>query len=70
MMKRFGSCCLALVMGCCAPLLVFTGAGSALYQSRKRIKLQKRTVPQFMCSIDADCPPGYECLNGRCVPAR
>ena len=20
------------------------------------------------CSSDADCPPGYICLNGRCVP--
>jgi hypothetical protein len=22
------------------------------------------------CSIDADCPSGYVCVNGHCVPSR
>ena len=31
----------------------------------KRVK-----TPSSLCSIDADCPPGYVCANGRCMPAR
>ena len=24
----------------------------------------------LFCRIDADCPPGYVCVDGRCVPAK
>lgn len=29
----------------------------------------KRTASRA-CSIDADCPPGYHCVGGYCVPTR
>ena len=32
----------------------------------KRVKISSRIA----CSIDADCPPGYVCANGHCVPSR
>ncbi len=68
-MKRFGRCCLALLLGCCAPLLIWTGAGVALHQRGKQVKLLKRAIPDLVCSIDADCPEGYACVGGCCVPA-
>jgi len=30
---------------------------------------QTRVSPELVCSIDADCLPGYKCVEGRCVPA-
>jgi len=26
-------------------------------------------IGQLMCTVDADCPDGYVCRNGFCVPA-
>jgi len=36
--------------------------------ARKTDKLEK--TYSSLCSIDADCPPGYICANGHCMPAR
>ncbi|MBI4304578.1 MAG: hypothetical protein HY665_09625 [Chloroflexi bacterium] len=63
-MKRLGKVVLALFIGSIAPLLIWTGAVSALYQKRKETKLD------LACSIDSDCPPGFVCMRGRCVPAK
>ncbi len=63
-MKRLRNCGLALLLGCCTPLLIWVGAGSALYQSRKQI------LKNIACAIDADCPPGFVCAGGSCVPAK
>ena len=38
-MKGFGNCVKALLFGCCLPLLIWTGAGVALYQRRKDANL-------------------------------
>ena len=67
-MRRLRNCILALLIGCCTPLLIWMGAGSALYQSRKRAKVLKRTLPGLTCAIDADCPVGHVCVGGYCVP--
>ncbi len=69
-MNALRNCILALLLGCSVPLLIWVGAGSALYQWRKQSKLLKRALPDLVCSIDADCPSGYVCFNGRCVPAK
>ena len=29
----------------------------------------KRSVVQLVCRLNTDCPPGYVCSNGVCVPA-
>ncbi len=31
---------------------------------------KKQSVVELVCSIDADCPPGFVCANGYCVPAK
>lgn len=63
-MRRMRNTFLALLIGCCTPALVWVGAGSALYQSRRKL----REVWAGVCRFDADCPPGFFCVNGRCVP--
>ena len=67
-MRQFRNCCTALLLGICAPLLIWVGAGAALYQQRKDARLTKRDLPELTCSINSDCPPGFICLGGHCVP--
>ena len=35
---------------------------------RKAIRDRRVMVTEMACSIDADCPEGFECQNGHCVP--
>jgi len=63
-MRRIRNTFLALLVGFCTPALVWVGAGSALYQSRRKL----REVWVGVCRIHADCPPGFFCVNGRCIP--
>ena len=72
-MRRFGSCCLALLFGCCTPILIWAGAGSVLYQGlskSKKTEVLGRALPHTTCSIDNDCPLGFVCIGGHCVPAK
>ncbi len=66
-MRRLRNVSLALFAGCLAPLLIWVGAGSALYHSRKQARLLEKALPNWACSIDADCPPGFVCAGGYCV---
>ena len=34
------------------------------------IRRRRVASSNLVCSIDADCPPGYTCVNGRCLPQR
>ena len=69
-MKRLRKCTLALLLGCCAPLLIWVGLGSAIYQRRREVSLIKQALPDLACTIDTDCPVGYVCMGGRCVPQK
>ena len=31
------------------------------------IKERRVALSSLTCSIDADCPPGYSCVNGHCI---
>ncbi len=64
-MRRLRNCILVLLLGCCTPLLIWVGLGSALYQRSKEANLLKQPLPNLTCRIDADCPPGYICLDGK-----
>ena len=37
---------------------------------RKRAKLLEKAYPNLTCAINTDCPAGFICLHGRCVPQR
>lgn len=57
----------ALLAGVLMPVLIWVAAFftlSALYQRWRESQLPSSIV----CRIDSDCPPGYMCLAGRCVP--
>lgn len=66
-MKRLRNCMVALLLGLSTPVLIWVGAGSAFYQYRKQAKLLKGALPRFTCAVDADCPPGFICINGHCM---
>ena len=68
-MRRLRNFILALLFGSSMPLLIWVGLGSALYQKSKEANQLKQALPNLTCRINADCPSGYVCLNGRCVPA-
>ena len=40
-----------------------------IYQSSRQERPMKEEIPELVCSLDADCPPGYVCVNGRCMLA-
>ena len=61
-------CPLALLCAIFMPVLIWVGAGTALYQCRRRVKLLANGVRASFCSIDSDCGSGYICVNGECVP--
>lgn len=70
-MKRVGRSALSLLIGCSAPLLIWLAAGSALYYKRKQLGLlEKAPMSTLICSRDADCPSGFVCASGHCVPAK
>lgn len=69
-MRHLRNSCIALFLACCVPLLIWAGACSALYQRKREINLLKRALPDLSCHIDTDCPPGFMCIAGRCVPER
>jgi hypothetical protein len=31
--------------------------------------LRDKSASKLVCSVDTDCPPGYLCFEGKCVPA-
>ena len=36
---------------------------------RKALRNRRAGSTQAVCSIDTDCPEGFVCQNGRCIPA-
>jgi len=42
--------------------------GSVLSWERFK-ETRKQPVAGLACRVDADCPPGYVCRNGVCLPA-
>lgn len=65
-MRRLRNCIIALLIGMCTPLLIWVAAGAALYQHNKARRLQ--IIGGMVCSTDTECPPGFMCTAGRCVP--
>lgn len=55
---------LGLLVATFMPVAIWVAAGSALYQGRTKA----RRLESASCSTDADCPPGYACVGGRCLP--
>jgi hypothetical protein len=58
----------ALILGILVMLmpvvLIWYILGGGIYHT-----LNDKRVSKLVCSIDTDCPPGYLCFDGRCIPA-
>jgi hypothetical protein len=71
-MRYIKNALLALLVGCCVPVVIWVAGGVALYQAsyqrRKGKELAGAALPDLACSVDTDCPHGYMCINGYCVP--
>ncbi len=40
-----------------------------LYQAIRQGQLKEKVLLELACSTDADCLPGYVCVNRKCVRA-
>lgn len=60
-----------------APFILFpvayawylTGSGTYSLLFGKAEEKRGEAVKRLSCSVDTDCPPGYICVNGVCVPS-
>jgi len=48
------------------PALIFSGAAVSLYHQLSKARPRRLSWGQA-CAIDADCPPGFVCVNGQCI---
>lgn len=70
--KRIGAVFLAILVSISVPLLVLAAVITAFWQ----IFAEWRTIRagllggNLACGIDSDCPLGYGCMDGKCVPIR
>ncbi len=68
--KRVWPMCLVLLAVICVPLLVWV----TLIAAFRQIFAEWRGIRGWLvstnltCSIDVDCPPGYQCIGDTCVP--
>jgi len=68
--KAVGAVLLALLAGISLPLLIW----AAIIHCFRQIYLEWRTVRaglwagNLACNLSTDCPPGYQCVDGRCQP--
>jgi hypothetical protein len=49
-------------------LYVNVGGISKILKKRQESRVVKRVLSDMTCSINADCPEGYICVGGRCIP--
>ncbi len=50
-------------------IIAFGISGGFTFSERRRVT-EKRKAPGRVCRLDVDCPGGYICEDGVCVPAR
>ncbi len=61
---------LALLAGISMPLLVWIAGIVALRQviAEWRAVRPRLLSGNILCGLGSECPPGYDCINGRCLP--
>ena len=54
--------------------IAYVNAGGAYramqYFLNTRKAQERKKTSSNVCWVDADCPPGYVCVNGRCMPSQ
>ena len=69
--KRMSAISLALLAGIAAPLLIWAAIITVLRHMiiEWRAMRSGLMAGNLVCRLDVDCPPGYQCVGGRCLPA-
>ena len=68
--KKGGTIGLAVLAGFAAPLLIWAAVVNGLGQLYQEWRVIRAGLlaGKLACSLDTDCPPGYVCGGGRCIP--
>lgn len=66
-MKPIAYVPLFLIAAVSMPVLVWVALAVVIRELSLRWR-ESRLPSAFVCRLDTDCPPGYVCLAGRCVP--
>ena len=64
---KVSSVLLAFLTTILAPVLIWVALAIAVRELLLRWR-ESHLPSTMVCRIDTDCPPGYICLAGRCVP--
>lgn len=56
-----------LFIGVLMPLLIWVAFASITREMLLRWR-QRRLPSARVCGADSDCPPGYICISGKCIP--
>lgn len=68
-MRRAGYAALFFLVGIFMPILIWVALSFAIRDIL--LEWRQRRLPRgLVCRIDSDCPSGYVCVAGRCVPVR
>lgn len=70
LVTRIWRVCLAVLAGIAMPLLVWVASAVAFRQMllEWRALRPRLSSGNILCSLDTECPPGYQCAGGRCLP--
>jgi len=66
-MRRAAFGALFFVVAILFPVLIWVAFIAAIRELSLRWR-ESRLPSALVCRLDSDCPPGYVCLDGRCVP--
>ncbi len=61
---------LAIAIFIVLPVVIGFGILGLLKIKERGRATEKWDIAWLACGVDADCPRGYVCSNGTCVPAR
>ena len=69
-LRQVGAVLLALLAGISVPLLIWVAIAVACRDLfvEWRIIRSGLLAGNLTCSLNIDCPPGYQCFNGKCLP--
>ena len=64
--KRVGATFVAILLGINIPLLIWVAIITFFRQMY--VEWRAFRAGLLACSLNTDCPPGYQCVQGRCLP--
>ena len=70
LLKRTRGVCLVMLSSIAAPLLIWAAIIVAFRQMLAEWRNTRAGLlaGNLICNLDTECPPGYQCVEGRCLP--